>query len=82
MQEYKAVMDENGRIVIPAKCRNSLHLTPGEIVVIRVQGEEARICSAKVAIEHAQKMVNQVTRGKKVLVNELIKSRRLETKNE
>jgi len=82
MLEFKAVMGANGRIVIPVKCRNALHLTEGEIVVIRVNGEEANICSSKTAIKRAQDAVMKVMKGKKGLVKELIDARRTESKDE
>lgn len=82
MLEFKAIMGANGRILIPAKCREALHLSPGETVVIRVEGEEAKICSAKVAIAQAQCIVTQAMKGKKSLVNELIRTRRAESKHE
>lgn len=81
MLEFKATMGANGRILLPAKCREALHLAPGETIVIRVEGEEAKICSAKVAIAKAQRIVTQAVNGKKSLVDELIKSRRAEAKN-
>ena len=82
MQEFKVIMGENGRIVIPAKCREALHLRAGEVIIIRVEGEEARICSTKIAIERAQKIVQQAMKGKKGLAKELIQFRRIEAKNE
>lgn len=82
MHEYKSIMSQSGRIVIPAKCREALQLAPGEVVIIRVEGNEAKICSAKFAMTQAQKIVSQAMKGKKSLVEELIKSRRAEAKNE
>jgi len=82
MLEFKSIMSENGRIVIPAKCREALHILPGEVVIIRVEGQEAKICSAKFAITQAQKIVAHAMKGKKSLVEELIKSRRREAENE
>lgn len=82
MLEFKATMGANGRILLPAKCRKALHLSPGETVIIRVEGEEGKICSANTAIRRAQKIVAQALKGKKSLVDELIKTRRIESDNE
>lgn len=82
MLEFKATMSANGRVLFPAKCREALHLSPGETIIIRVEGNEAKICSAKVALEQAQKIVTQAMKGKKGLVDELIATRRVEHKHE
>lgn len=82
MLEFKATMGANGRILFPAKCREALHLLPGETIIIRVEGDEARISSAKVALARVQKLVAKTMKGKKTLVDELIRARRAEAKDE
>lgn len=82
MLEFKTIMKSGGRLIIPAKCRKALHLTPGETIIIRVEGEEATICSAKIAVERAQRIVTSLMKGKKGLVEELLKARKAEVKNE
>ncbi len=81
MLEFKTTMSANGRIVIPVKCREALHLEPGETILIRIEGDEAKMYSAKAAIERAQRIVTDALKGKKVLVDDLLKTRRAETKN-
>jgi len=81
MQEFRAVLAENGRIIIPAKCREQLHLKPGDELVLQINDEELRIFSVKHALERAKKLV-QKHAGKKNLVKQLKKMRNKDSLNE
>jgi AbrB family looped-hinge helix DNA binding protein len=82
MLEFRAQLTEGGRIIIPAKCRQALHLSIGDEVIIRVVDNEAHIYSLQHAIKRAQALVTQRNKKKLKLTDMLIKERRSETKNE
>lgn len=82
MNEYKSHITENGRILLPAKCRKEMNLVGGDEVVIKVEDGVAKIFSLKMAVKQAQDKVNKYIKGKRSLSNELIKMRRKEAKNE
>lgn len=82
MLEFKTKLSENGRIILPAKCREAMHISPGETIIVRVENDEARIISKKNLLARAQAAVTKLTKGKKSLVDELIKMRRSEAQDE
>lgn len=82
MLEFRAQLAEGGRIVIPAKCRQALHLSIGDEVIIRIENDEARLYSLQHALKHAQTLVKQRNKKKLKLADMLIKERRAEAKDE
>ena len=82
MHEYRTRVGQNGRILIPAQCRQELDLSPGDEVVIIVEEGIAQLFNVKYAIRYAQAVIKQHTKGKKHLSKELIKMRKQEAKNE
>ncbi len=77
MQEYHTKVQNGGRVVIPADCRRSLSLEPGEKIVMRVKDGELVIYPARQALLRARQLVKKHT-AKKKLVDELIAQRREE----
>ena len=82
MLEFRAQITEGGRMVIPAKCRQALHLAIGDEVIIRVDKDEARLYSLQHALKCAQELVQKRNKKKLNLTDMLIKERRSEAKNE
>ncbi|CAN5245377.1 hypothetical protein BH10PSE19_BH10PSE19_14720 [soil metagenome] len=82
MQEYKAKISENGRILIPAIIRNQLHLEVGDELVMRVKNDELHLISFKSAIKKAQTLVNKYISPNQSLVADLKAARQAEAENE
>ena len=59
--EFKTKLSLNGRVLIPAQCRKMLNLQAGESIVIRVEGDEAKLFSSKTAIRHAQEIIANIS---------------------
>ncbi len=81
MNEVRARIGEQGRIVIPAKYRRSLELEPGDEVVMRVEDDELRIRAARQAVARAKKLVRQYAGKRSSLSKKLIAARRAEAKS-
>ena len=81
MNEYRAKISENGRLLIPAPCRQLLHLQSGDELIIRIENEEMRIYSIKHALKKAQDIIKKHTKGKN-LVEQLKKMRKTDFDNE
>lgn len=81
MNEYKAKISENGRLLIPASCRQLLNLQPGDELIIRIEDEEMRIYSIKHALKKAREIVKKHAKGKN-LVEQLKKMRKADFDNE
>jgi len=67
MQEFSAKMGENGRIVIPAVCRQQLQLEPGEELILRIENDELHVFSLKHSLRRAQALVKRHTKNKNPL---------------
>jgi AbrB family looped-hinge helix DNA binding protein len=67
MTEFRTKMSENGRITIPALCREQLHLEPGKDLIIRIDNEEMRIFSVEHSLRKAQKLVQKYAKNKSLL---------------
>lgn len=80
MLEFRVQITDGGRIVIPAKCRQALHLSIGDEVIIRVANDEAHLYSLQHAIKQAQELVKKRNTKKLNLTDMLIKERRSEAK--
>jgi len=78
MYEYRAQIKEGGRVIIPAKAREKLHLKIGEELLMKVEGEELRILPLHVALKKAQALVRKHNVHKKSLTDMLFKMRKEE----
>ncbi|CEO17275.1 hypothetical protein RMONA_04450 [Rickettsia monacensis] len=85
MQTMRTKLGEGGRIVIPASFRQNLHLLPGDDIVLHMKKNIIYITTPNQALAELQAMVKNYTdsTGERIsLVDELIKSRRLEARHE
>lgn len=82
MTETKLRVNQNGRVVIPAKFRRMLGIKAGDKVIARVEDDELRITTMKARIARAQRRVRKYIKPGRSLVDELIDERRREAQNE
>lgn len=82
MMECMTKMGQDGRIVLPAKCRKALALEPGEKIVIYVDAHEARLLSLRQVVRKAQQQVKKYNKADKSLVDALLQERRDEVEHE
>ena len=82
MQEYRATFGENGRLIIPARLRNVMKLTPGEEILLRYDNNSINILTMKQAVKEAQNVVMQYNKDNISLTDSLKQSRLEEAKNE
>lgn len=78
MNEIAARIDTSGRLVIPARLRADLGLTPGAAVVLRVADGELRVVARAEAVRAAQARVRRYVKAGRSLAGELIAERRAE----
>jgi antitoxin PrlF len=78
MMEFKTKLAEGGRIVIPAEYRQALGLHVGDELILRLEGGEVRIFTARQAIKRAQELVRRYIPQNRSLADELIAERRRE----
>jgi AbrB family looped-hinge helix DNA binding protein len=82
MEETRARVNENGRVVIPASVRQALGINPGDEVVLRVEDDELRITTMKHRIERAKQLIRKHVKTGTSLVDDLIVERRKAAKRE
>ena len=84
METVRAKISESGRLSIPSEFRKALGLEAGGNVIVKLEGNELRIYSAKEALRRAQQKSMRLapagTRG--MSSDELIADRRRETRRE
>jgi AbrB family looped-hinge helix DNA binding protein len=74
----RAVIDQGGRVLIPADLRRALGIAPGDAVDLRMDGQSLRIRSLSGVVRDAQARADRwVAKGESV-VDELIEERRRE----
>jgi len=82
MFAYKTHIDENGRIVIPAKIRKAANLAIGQSIILNVENTEVKISAYSEKLKDIQGLVQPYTKGKGSLVDQLTKLRAEELANE
>ncbi|MBX9879152.1 MAG: AbrB/MazE/SpoVT family DNA-binding domain-containing protein [Candidatus Obscuribacterales bacterium] len=82
MQDFRAKITENGRLLIPAVLRKELDLRPGDEVLLRIQDDELRIGSLKSALKQSRKLVKKYIKTNVSLSTSLIRDRRSEAEND
>ena len=81
--QAKAMINQQGRIVIPADCRAAAGLKPGDAVLIEPVGEgELQLRTRRQAIKEAQSIIARHVPKTHDLVAELIAERREEAGRE
>ncbi|HZJ48750.1 MAG TPA: AbrB/MazE/SpoVT family DNA-binding domain-containing protein [Acidimicrobiia bacterium] len=76
MMSERVLMNEQGRIVIPAAYRRVLGLVGGDELVIRVENGSLRIQRIEDVVAEAQQIVSRYVADTRSLVDELIDERR------
>jgi AbrB family looped-hinge helix DNA binding protein len=71
-----------GRLVIPVEFRRALGMKPGERLMVRMEGNELRICTQREAIRRGQELVRKYIPEGVSLADELIAERRAEAAKE
>ncbi len=79
--ECKATMGENGRLIIPVKIREELHIERGDQVILRL-GKNLEIIPVMDTVRQFQKLLKSKNKDSVSLVDSLIKTRRAEAANE
>ena len=82
MQDAKARLGDNGRLVIPAPYRKALGLQTGDEVVLRLVDGELRVISRRAAIKRVQDLVRSRGGEGRLLSEELLVERRAEAARE
>ena len=80
--EIKTQIDKSGRIVVPAKLRNSLGIEPGDEIVLRLENGEIRLIPLRQAVSLAQEVVRRYVAADVSLVDALLQARREEAARE
>jgi AbrB family looped-hinge helix DNA binding protein len=82
MNEMRAKIGQNGRVVIPASVRKSMGLRIGEDVLLRFDGEQLHILSQEASVRRAQALVRHYIPANRSLVDELLAERRADAAGE
>ena len=77
-----ARLSDNGRIVIPAEIRQKLELSPGDTVLLSVEGYVLKIEPQRARIRRIQQSMRQFLPPDRVLSDALIADRREEARRE
>ena len=79
MEIVKTYIDKNGRVLIPYQFRKSLHLEPGEEVILYQEGSELKIRTFKDSLARARRIIKQYNKDDLDLVSLLLEERREES---
>lgn len=82
MEVVKSRIDKNGRLLIPVLFRQSLHLKPGEEVILYQEGNDLKIRTFRESLHRARQLVKQYNKDNQDLVSLLLEIRREEAKND
>ena len=74
--QYKTVLGEGGRVVVPAEVRRKLGLKKGDQLIMQLKDSEVCMFTQQQAVERAQAMVRRYVPEERSLVAELIRERR------
>jgi AbrB family looped-hinge helix DNA binding protein len=82
LKPQRVRLDQAGRIVLPARFRKSLRLSPGDAVTVTLDKNTLRISTAKSALDKAQLVMRQRNPARRSAVAALIAERRAEAARE
>jgi AbrB family looped-hinge helix DNA binding protein len=82
MNSVKTIIGRGGRLVIPAAYRRALDLDEGDEVILRLEGDELRLLTARAGLRRAQGLVRRYVPKGRALAAELIAERRRESRRE
>ena len=75
-QIYRAKVNDEGRLSIPAECRKRLGITPGQEVILQVDRTGLHLLTPELALKQLQEKVSAVVPPGANLVEDLIQERR------
>ena len=82
MNEIRAKIDRNGRLIIPSAWRKAMGVQDGDDVLLRFDGEELRVASQSASVKRAQQIVRQYVSADQSLVDDLLQERRADAARE
>ena len=82
MMQRRLKMGGSGRITIPAAHRKALGLEIGDELILRIEQDELRIASPRLALERARSLIARYVPDHEDLVQGLINERRAEVARE
>jgi len=82
MLEFKTKVGQNGRILIPAECRQAMNLAVGDDITILVENGEATFFTLDHAVKRAQTIMKKYLKEGENLSEQLIADRRKEAKHD
>ena len=82
MDMIKSKVDQAGRILVPSSYRHSLHLMPGQDVILHAEKGELRIRSFKESSTHARNLVKKYNSKNQDLVKLLFQTRKEEASHD
>ena len=71
MSVQKTYIDHHGKLVLPYRLRNQLHLKPGDEVSIECQDDKIVVKTAYMALEKARRAVRKYVGDDESLLDEL-----------
>ena len=81
-QLYRAKVNEEGRLSIPAECRKRLGITPGQELILQVDGAGLHLLTPELALKQLQDKVAAAVSPGVNLVGELIQERKRDGEND
>lgn len=82
MKQRRLRLGENGRIAIPAAYRRQLGIASGDELIVRVDDDELRLSSPKLALGRARRILGRYLKDGENLADSLIADRRAEAERE
>lgn len=82
MEEMRARIAGNGRLVIPSSFRRAMGIEAGDELVLRLEKDELHIVTKRQQLAKARALVRRHVKPGASLVDELIKERREAAKRE
>jgi AbrB family looped-hinge helix DNA binding protein len=82
MPEVRTRIGPGGRIVIPARYRETIGVDVGDEVVLVLEGESVRLLTPRQAVKQAQAIVRRYIPAADRLASDLIEDRRREAKRD
>jgi AbrB family looped-hinge helix DNA binding protein len=73
---FRAKVDSQGRVVIPAAARDSLGIEPGDSLSLVLRRGELRLLTLRQAVKNAQAIARRHSEGRTGLVDEFLRERR------
>lgn len=80
--EFRAVVGENGRLILPVKIRKELNIEAGDRIVLMLDNKELHIRTLKDAVKNYQAVIKAKNINNISLVDSLKQSRKQEVEDE